>query len=511
MNKLALAAVCALLGGPALAESPLADAIENGRRDAALELLEEGADVNLAQGDGTTPLHWAAYHLDLGVVERLLDRGAQARTTNRYGASPLGEAAKAGNAAIVARLLEAGADAEAANGDGETALMLTARTGSTEVAKLLIDAGADVNAREAWRDQTALMWAAESAHADLVALLIEKGADVRTRAAVNDWGSQITSEPRAQYRPTGGLTPLLYAARAGCTDCVRAILAAGEDIDRPTPDGVTALMLAIDNYELDTAKALLEAGANPHVQDWWGRTALYLAVDLNTYVPREGMPHTLSKNTAGLDLVRTLLAAGVEVNPQLNFHRPGRGGNSARFVDDMLTTGATPLLRAAIMHDDEAMRALLAAGARIDLPNVMGVTPFMVAAGVGVREPDFGANRAPDFKSPGIENEVIASLEILLEAGADVNAAITDTQSRTARIARPNSLTDRLGQTALHQVAGRGWPEVVAWLLEHGANPAPKDALGRTPLDLATTPVQGRAVPNSERIAELLKTAVAVR
>jgi ankyrin repeat protein len=507
MNKLVAAAAAVLLAAPALADSPLADALENGHRQQALELLKQNADVNAAQGDGTTPLHWAAYQLDVELVQHLLQRGAQANTANRYGASPLGEAVKAANTEIVGLLLKAGANVEAANADGETALMLAARTGSAAVAKLLIDAGADVNAREAWRDQTALMWAAEGAFAEVVQLLIEQGADVRARAAANDWGSQITSEPRAQYRPTGGLTPLTYAARSGCTDCVRAILAAGEDVDRPTPDGVTALMLAIDNYEFDTAKALLEAGANPHVQDWWGRTALYLAVDLNSYAPRGGTVQARSKNTTGLDLVNALLAAGVDVNPQLNFHRPGRGGNSARFVDDLLTTGATPLLRAAIMHDDEAMLALLSAGARVDLPNVMGVTPLMAAAGVGVREPGFGANRAPDFANASIEKQVIASVEILLQAGADVNAAIADLQSRTARIARLNSLTDRQGQTALHQAAGRGWAEVVAYLLEHGANPAVEDGLGRTARDLAITPVQGRPVPNGERIAEILQGA----
>ena len=507
MNKLLpLAALFAfgVAAGPALAESPLADALENGRREAALALIEQGADVNAAQGDGTTPLHWAAYQLDSELVERLIARGASANTQNRYGASPLGEAAKAAHAAIVALLLKGGANVAATNADGETVLMLAARTGSTEVASALLAAGADVNAREAWRDQTALMWAAEGAFPGLVDLLIEHGADVRARAATNDWGSQITSEPRAQYRPTGGLTPLLYAARSGCTECVAAILAAGEAVDRPTPDGVTALMLAIDNYEFDTAKALLEAGANPHLSDWWGRTALYLAVDLKSYVPRGGAAHPRSTSTTGMDLVKALLAAGVEVNSQLNFHRPGRGGNTARFVDDMLTTGATPLLRAAIMHDDEAMRALLAANAQVDLPNVMGVTPLMAAAGIGVREPGFGANRAPDFASKEIESEIIASLDILLDAGADVNAAITDIQSRTARIARASSMTDRQGQTALHSAAGRGWPNVVAHLLQRGANPALKDMQGRTPLDLATTPVQGRAVPNSERIAELL-------
>jgi ankyrin repeat protein len=303
----------------------------------------------------------------------------------------------------------------------------------------------------------------------------------------------------------------LYAARSGCVDCVRSILKAGESVDRPTPDGVTPLMLAIDNYEFDTAKALLAAGANPHLSDWWGRTALYLAVDMNTYRPREGEPHPRSKTTTAMELVNALLAAGVEVNPQLNFHRPGRGGNSARFVDDLLTTGATPLLRAAIMHDDESLRALLAAGARVDLPNVMGVTPLMAAAGVGVREPGFGANRAPNLASPKLESEIIASLEILLAAGANVNAVVTDNQSRTARIARPNTMVDREGvmahHSALHSAAGRGWPEVVAYLLAHGANPNLKDMAGRTPLVIATTPVQGRPVPNSERIAGMLRAA----
>jgi ankyrin repeat protein len=266
-------------------------------------------------------------------------------------------------------------------------------------------------------------------------------------------------------------------------------------------------MVSIDNFHYDTARLLLDQGANPHVWDWWGRTALYVAVDMSTYARRGAQ--TLASETSATDVIRLLLDAGVNPNSQLNMHRPGRGGNSSRFVDDLLTTGATPLLRAAIMHDDAAMRALLAAGAHVDLPNVMGVTPLMAAAGIGVREPGFGANRAPDFTSKEIEAQTIASVDILLDAGADVNAAITDTQSRTARIARQSSLTDRLGQTALHQVAGRGWAEVVAHLLQRGANPTAKDAMGRTPADLATTPVQGRPVPNGDRIAEMLKAAAA--
>jgi ankyrin repeat protein len=346
------------------------------------------------------------------------------------------------------------------------------------------------------------MWAIDNDHAELAGLLLANGADVTVRAAANDWGSQISSEPRAQYRPTGGLTPLLFAARSGCTECAGAVLDAGADIDRPTPDGVTPLMLAIDNLNFDTAALLLDHGANPHYADWWGRTALYLAVDMNTAIaggPRAG--------TTSMDIVERLLAAGVDVNPQLNFHRPGRGGNTARFTDDLLTTGATPLLRAAITHDHAAMRLLLDHGALVDLPNVMGVTPLMAAASVGVRDSTFGTNRSPSFDTdPRIEDQVIESLTILLEAGADINARITDLTSRSARIARPNQLdtdtqglNDRMGQTALFRVAGRGrqaenetgevgnrgWTRVVAFMLEHGADPGIEDALGRRAVDAA--------------------------
>jgi ankyrin repeat protein len=394
--------------------------------------------------------------------------------------------------------------------------MLAARTGFVEVAKQLVAHGADVNAVEQWRGQTALMWAAEQRFAEFTQYLIEQGADVHTRAAANDWGAQITSEPRAQYRPTGGLTPLLYAARSGCTGCVSAILAAGENVDRPTPDGVTALMIAIDNFEFDAANVLLDAGANPHYTDWWGRSALYLAVDMNTYVPRlpsanagfeAGVDVTLSTETSAMDIMQRLFAADVEVNTQLNMHRPGRGGNSQRFNDDLLTTGATPLLRAAMTHDHASMQLLLAHGAQVDLPNVMGVTPLMAAAGVGVRNSNFGSNRSPNFEEDEqIEERVIASLEILLAAGADINASVTDIESRTARIARQSQMTERGGQTALHSAARRGWPRVVDFMLQHGVDVDVVDQRGDSPLEASLGGSDGRASA-SEEVAAILRNA----
>jgi uncharacterized protein len=507
-SLLASVAVIALLGTAiaTAAEAGLADLIQAGNRAAALEAMRAGTDVNAPQGDGTTPLHWAVYEVDPELVAELLKRGAKANVTNKYGSSPLSEGVKLANVKLVTLLLDAGADAESPNADGETALMLAARAGALDVAKLLVAHGANVNAIEAWRGQTALMWAVDGSYAELAEFLIAKGADVHVRADANQWRAQVTSEPRAQYRPTGGLTVLLYAVRAGCSRCARALLAAGADVNQPNPDGVTPLMVAIDNFHYDTARLLLEAGANPHVVDWWGRTALYAAVDMANY-NRRGAQSTADAETSAHDIIRLLLEAKVTPNPQLNMHRPGRGGNSSRFVDDLLTTGATPLLRAAIGHDAESVKLLLEHGALVDLPNVMGVTPLMAAAGMGVSPRD----RRLDFGGDA-QTRVIATLDLLLAAGADVNTTVTDIASRTARIARISTMTERQGQTALYGAIKFGWARVVEFLLDHGARTDVQDALGHSPLDAALGKTGGRDNTVSDEVTALLKRgAVAAR
>ncbi len=232
-RSVGIAAVTA--AASAVAASDLANLIEAGQRRAAIELIELGADVNEAQGDGTTPLHWAVYRVDAEMTALLLEHGANPGVVNTFGSSPLGEAVKVAAEEIVEMLLDAGAEPSAPNTDGQTTLMLAARSGSAPIARMLIEHGVDARAREAWRGQTALSWAADARFPEIVDLLIENGAEVDYRAESVDWPSQITAEPRAQYRPVGGLTPLLYAARSGCSACVRSIVAAGADIDRPTP------------------------------------------------------------------------------------------------------------------------------------------------------------------------------------------------------------------------------------------------------------------------------------
>ncbi|HET9942648.1 MAG TPA: ankyrin repeat domain-containing protein [Terriglobia bacterium] len=450
---------------PCLAQSgsDLASRIEAGDRKVALEMIRRNAPVNEAQPDGTTPLHWAVYRVDEELVRELLARGAKPDVLNAYGSSPLAEAARVGNVNLVRSLLDAGADANRSNEDGETPLMLASLTGVVKVAELLISRGANVNAREHYREQTALMWAAAEKHPEMVAFLISKGAAVNVRAKTNDWQNQMTSEPRVQYRPSGGLTPLLYAARDGCRDCAEALLKGGADINLPNPDGMTPLMVAIDNSHFEVAQYLLDQGANPHTWDWWGRTALYVVVNM-----RGGSDsHPGPRPPASLNLVHALLKRGANPNSQLTMLHPSRNGNSGRFRDDLLTTGATPLLRAAQTFDNDVVRALLENGALVDLPNVMGVTPLMAAAGIGTRTTASVLGPGPP---EDVEVRSIETMEILIKAGADVNARITDTTSLPARIARTSTMTNREGQTALFFATQQGRASVVRFLMERGAS-----------------------------------------
>jgi len=260
--------------------------------------------------------------------------------------------------------------------------------------------------------------------------------------------------------------------------------------------------MALDNGHPHVARYLLDRGANPHTWDWWGRTPLYVAVTL-----RGGLDsHPGPRPPESLELIEALLDAGVNPNPQLAFKEPSRGGRDNRFRDDLLTTGATPLLRAAQTFDDDVVRALLAHGALVDLPTASGVTPFMAAAGIGTRQ-------GPSVLGPGPPDNVVAlsltTMEILREAGADVNGRITDTASLTARIARGSAVSNRQGQTTLFFAVEVGRTEVVRYLLDRGAEVDVVDDRGRTPIDAARG--GGRDEARSREIEALLQRAGAAR
>ena len=478
----ALMAGAIALCSRAAAADPLVDAASDADRATALALIDEGADPNAASEDGTTALHWAAYHDDVALARRLVGAGANVNAVNEYGSFPLAEAAEIGNAEMIALLLEAGAEVEAANADGQTALMIVARTSKVEAARLLIEAGADVNRAEAWRGQTPLMWAAAQGQPEMIELLLEHEALPDVRSTPNDWPRQVSAESRRMYRPTGGLTPLLFAAREGCTECVEALIEGGADPDFTNPKNVTALFLAIDNAHMDTARVLIERGANVNKWDWWGRTPLWAAVDQHA-IPAGGRADRRSPDeTSPLAIIEMLLAHGANPDIALKLPPPYRSIVDDRGCDSMLTTGMTPLLLAAKTFDVEAMRPLLEAGADYDLPNQDGVLPILAAAGLGSSSCDprgYGAG-IPHYETADVQQASIAALEVLIDAGADVNSrspSVTGTGSRFGG--------RRTGQTALFGAVTWGWNDVVRFLVDKGASIDGGDGGGRTPYDTA--------------------------
>ena len=456
------AAVLLALGAqaPVWAAGTLIDAAKANDSAGALALIKDKADVNAAESDGTTSLHYAVYHDDVALVDSLLKAGAKASVANKYGSTPLLEAAVRGNPLVIEKLVKAGADVNAGNGDGQTALLILSRTSNVDSAKLLISHGANVNVTEHWHEQTPLMWAAAESQPAMVKLLLDHGAKVDAHSQLNHWTRMVTAEPRAQMREVGGLTPMLYAARQGCLECVKLLLRAHADPNLPDPEGVTPLIMAVTNFHFDVGAFLITAKANVNSWDWWGRTPLWAAVDLNT-IPHGGRPDRPSlDNTTSVKMIEILLDAGANPNVQLKLFPPYRAVGPDRGADMMLTMGSTPLLRAAKAADVAAIRLLLAHGADPNLPNIQGVTPVMAAAGLGSNEIDTRGR----FKT---QPDQVASIDLLVKAGADINAH------------------DNRGQTALHGAALFGYDDVIKDLVAHNADVNAKDQKGMTPLDSA--------------------------
>src|SRR5262245_7141026 len=258
---------------------PLIEAARNADTSVLRSLLQKKVDVNAAEADGATALHWAAYRDDVEGVELLIRAGANVKAANDLGVTPLWTASLNGSAAMVRRLLEAGANPNAALLSGETPLMVAARSGYRDIVEQLIAKGARVNGRGA-RAQTALMWAVAQKHPDVVKALLAHGAAVEARSDV--W-SQVMAVPPHGYPgynraiPHGGDTALMFAARVGDLDSAGLLVAAGANVNDADAWGVSATTLAAHSGFRELVEFLLDKGADANANSA-GFAALHIAI-----------------------------------------------------------------------------------------------------------------------------------------------------------------------------------------------------------------------------------------
>jgi uncharacterized protein len=446
----------------------LIDAVKQGNRTAVRALITERANVNAAEPDGMTALHWAVRADDAQTAQMLIRAGANVKAVSRYGIAPIILAAQNGNAAIVEMLLKAGADPNTVQSEGESVLMTAARTGNPTVVRALVGAGAKVNAAEGWQGQTPLMWAASENNAAAVKMLVELGADKNAR-------SKLLSFPEFKFEtsgmvvtvlPRGSWTPLMYAARDGAIDAVATLADERADLNLQDPDGTTALMLAIINAHFDTAAMLIEKGADVNVVDSTGTGALYAAVDMHTMPPMLSRPSPkLVDKIDASDVVKLLLARGA--NPNARLKRPVIGRHHTPTGDATLGEGTTPLARAAKSNDLALMRMLFDAGADPTLTLKDRTTVAMIAAAGGAVVGAYAVG------IPVTEASSLEAIKLCMDHGVDINAFNTN------------------GQTAVHSAVARGATSVVQFLADNGAKLDMKDKQGRTPLDVALGVVGG--------------------
>lgn len=505
---LTLLAAPARPAAAAVEDSALLAAAKRGDHEAIGALIAQGADVAAAQPDGTTALHWAAHRGDLRSVQALLDAGADAAAASRYGIAPLWLAAEDGHASVVAALLEAGADPNTARGEsGETVLMIAARGGHAGVLRRLLAHGAEVNRQEAVRQQSALMWAAAERHPEAVQVLAGAGADLEARSST-------------------GITPLLFAVRAGDIATTGALLDAGADPAATVPvqehhfdgwalrggadpaaiapDGTTALTLAIINAHWELAAYLLERGADPNGNDSVHGRPLQALAFVRRAVNRglsPVIPRRETGNISSLELAEVLIEHGAVVDDPIDWRNPLHQPPhmSMPWFVTMSYVGATPFLLAAKRADVELMTLLLEHGADPMRATAQGVTPLLAAAGVGYSTGE----------SPETDAEALEAVELLYERGANV-ADVVPPAPEPSEASGPASYfgRDLPGSSAVHGAVQREAPDLLAWLIERGAPLDERNGLGKTAIELVYGVGLGTSRVVREQMGEALAAAM---
>ncbi|HJS73563.1 MAG TPA: ankyrin repeat domain-containing protein [Vicinamibacteria bacterium] len=530
----------------------LFEAAGSGDIDRVRTLLEQGVDVNAAQGDGMSALHNAARSGNAAVAELLIDRGANLEAKTRLGDHrPLHVASASGRSAVVAILVAAGADVNALTTTGAAPLHFAAASGNADTVAALLAAGAELDVREPVWGQTPLMFAAAAGRTEAIEVLLENGASPALKATVVDViardkadraerrrrNQQIAAQrdPKAaekqkereeaekrgnepeplnyagQVESQGGLTPLLLAAREGHTDSVLALLKGGADVNQVSEGtGLSPMLIATINGQFDLAMLLFDRGADPKIASHAGDTPLHAALNMH-WAPKARHPQPVAymqQKTTYLEMMETLLKAGVDPNARLQ--------NTLWYTTynrDLLgvdRTGATPFWRAAYALDIEAMRLLLRYGADPSLPTIK--VPERVdeeAGGAGDGTDHSGLPEIP-FGGPAVY-PIHAASGVGYGQGFAGNSHrhvpdgwLPAVKFLVEELGADVNARDHNGYTPLHHAAARGDNELILYLISKGADPTAIARSGQTTADMANGPVQ-RIQPFPETVTLLEK------
>jgi ankyrin repeat protein len=427
------------------ARPPLIDAAKNGDNASLRSLLQKKANVNAAEADGTTALHWASYKDNQEAADLLIRAGANVNAATDLGVTPLWPASENGSAAMVKKLLDAGANPNLALVAGETPLMVAARSGYPDVVELLLNKGANLNAHGT-RGQTALMWAVAQKHPAVVKVLIAHHADLNLKSDV--WNEVMAVPPHGYLPynkaiPHGGETALMFAARVGDLESAKLLVAAGANVNDADAWGVSATTLAAHSGFGELLGFLLEKGADPNAAPN-GFTALHEAI-----MRRDE------------EMVTALLEHGADANTLVQTWTPTRR-TSEDFHFEPALVGASPYWLAARFTEPEVMRMLVKHGAdpkfvlHADYIAERGfggvsqketATPLMAAVGI-IRVKPWVESEQRDSEAVTLE-----TVKLAVELGADLNVANTD------------------GRTALDGAKALRYNSVVDYLVEKGAKP----------------------------------------
>lgn len=551
-------ALSLLLLAASAPEAPIADAAERGDRDAVADLLREGADVDAAQGDGMTALHWAAYRADLELAELILESDPMVDARTRLGSyTPLHLAARTGNAGVVGALLDAGADVDAPTSTGDVqAIHLASVAGNAASLERILAAGADPNAVETTWGQTPLIFAASYGRVEAIHSLIAAGADLAATSEVVDIGERamldrmdrerrnarreglpdpypdglptsvndIISEEEEQARQIeepeplsyaelvghqGGNTALIHAVREGHTEATMALLEAGADINQVSEGTKTSPILsAMINGHFDLGLTLLELGADPNQVDEAGTGPLFAAINAH-WAPKSRYPQQQAykqQDASYRDVVRILLEAGADPNERLTKHLWYMGYNF-----DLLqinTTGATPFWRAAYALDVPTMQLLVENGADPSVPTTKVPSRRFRRGAPAEGEPDPSGLPPVSIGGPAVY-PIHAASGVGYGLGFAGNAHehapggwVPAVRYLVEELGADVNERDLNGYTAVHHAAARGDSELIEYLVSQGADVTLVSRRGQTTADMANGPVQ-RVQPFPETVALL--------